>query len=64
LNEESAIGSAHSGVLVEHGYPKQLVAFLQDQNTCLAPVFRDDKLVVLGAGVRKITSKKIDALLA
>jgi len=108
LEEESAIGSAYIGVLVERGYrvvvshsgddayqswkacrpdlvllsfrrfdqgvldfleaiqsaiPKQLVAFLQDQNHWLAPVFQDEKLVRVAQSPQDYL-KKIDALLA
>jgi len=108
LEEETAIGSAHIGVLVERGYrvvvshsgadayqswkecrpdlvllsfrrfdqgvldfleaiqsatPKQLVAFLQDQNNWLAPVFQDDRLVRVAQNPKDYL-KKIDALLA
>ena len=48
---------------IQSAIPKQLVAFLQDQNSWLAPVFQEDKLV-RGAQSPEDYVKKIDALLS
>ena len=48
---------------IQAAIPKQLVAFLQDQNSWLAPVFQDDRLVRVAQSAEDYL-KKIDALLA
>jgi DNA-binding NtrC family response regulator len=48
---------------IQSAIPRQLVAFLQDQNNWLAPVFQDDKLVRVAQSPQDCL-KKIDALLA
>jgi len=48
---------------IQSAIPKQPVAFLEDHNNWLAPVFQDDKLVRVAQSPHDYL-KKIDALLA
>jgi len=48
---------------IQSAIPKQLIAFLQDQNNWLAPVFQDDKLVRVAQSPEDYV-KKIDTLLS